>query len=333
MSSLAIARHEPPTRKSRGAGPGTALRSALTSLLMVLASACRRRAGRRASAARAARWRSRRSRPRSDARAPSRRRPCRRRAPRRAASRAARPWPPAAPPRRRSRHGAAARSRAGPGRRTPARPSASRTAAVATAMMPDSSIRRASAANRRSAAIARCPAVGAEPAGLGEPGAEAAEHLLVVEIRRAARHAVEDHEPHRVRPDVDHPDALQPRLGGFLDRKPGKLARALDFVQRPRPASVAFGRNLASSHWPRQPPSARRAVRSGPAAIAARRQCERHDRPSAPQDDHADGAFLRGRPPGARSSGRAVTRQITSPTSSATSSEPSGASVTPTGRP
>ena len=55
-----------------------------------------------------------------------------------------------------------------------------------------------------------------QPPGVAEAGAEAAEHLLVVEIGRAPRHAVEDHEPHRIRPDVDHPDALQPSLGRVL---------------------------------------------------------------------------------------------------------------------
>ena len=98
--------------------------------------------------------------------------------------------------------------------------SASRTAAVATAIIPDSSIR---AGQRREAVQGRprpLPALGAEPPGVGQPGPEAAEHLLVVEIGRASRHAVEDDEADGIGPDVDDPDPLQPRLGGVLEAGP-----------------------------------------------------------------------------------------------------------------
>jgi len=56
-------------------------------------------------------------------------------------------------------------------------------------------------------------ALGVEPPGLAHAGAEAAHDLLVVEIGRAARRAVEDHEPHRVGAHVHHAHARQrPRL-------------------------------------------------------------------------------------------------------------------------
>ena len=80
-------------------------------------------------------------------------------------------------------------------------------------------MRPASATKRCSAASARRQPSRAQPPGLAQAGAEPAEHLLVVEIGRAARHAVEDDQPHRVRADVDHPDPAQPR-GALPDREP-----------------------------------------------------------------------------------------------------------------
>ena len=132
---------------------------------------------------------------------------------------------------------------------------ASRTAAVATAIRPESSIRPA----RRREPVQRRqrldPALGAEPPGLAEAGAEAAEHLLVVEIGRAARHAVEDDEAHRVRPDVDDADALQPGLGGFVDPKPGQLTDPLCRHWCPRPAGfrrrqMSHPRGGLRQSWP-----------------------------------------------------------------------------------
>jgi hypothetical protein len=53
-------------------------------------------------------------------------------------------------------------------------------------------------------------AVLVEPPRLGKPDAETGHDLLVVEIGRAARHAVEDDEAHGVRADVDHADPAEP---------------------------------------------------------------------------------------------------------------------------
>ena len=96
------------------------------------------------------------------------------------------------------------------------------------------------------------PALRTEPPGRAQPGAEPAEHLLVVEIGRAARYAVEDDEAHGVRADVDHPDALQPCRRPAVETKLGHVTDRL-------------GRHFACSRWPKVRPSRIRAPGRQPA--------------------------------------------------------------------
>ncbi len=87
--------------------------------------------------------------------------------------------------------------------------SASRTAAVAMArtfLTPRMRVIGAEAGQRRQRAL---HAVAAELAGAGDGAAEAAQHLLVEQRRRAAHRALVDDEAHRVRADVDDADRLE----------------------------------------------------------------------------------------------------------------------------
>ena len=118
---------------------------------------------------------------------PSTRRPRRRPGRSCPASPAARPGPRAAPPRRRGSPPAPARSARSTSATKSGPSSASRTAAVATAIIVCSPIPRASAAKRSQRVQRPRPPLGVEPPGLGQPRAQGAHDLLVVEVggRRA----------------------------------------------------------------------------------------------------------------------------------------------------
>ena len=133
----------------------------------------------------------------------------------------------------------------------------------------------ASAAKWSSAARALIqPSGSAAPVSL-RPGAEAAEHLLVVEVGRAAGHAVEDDETHRVRADVDDADpasaaalagssSAQPRqrldvalLASALVPPPLVARRGPRCRTRPAPASIVAVHELDHVSRPRPAAAAR----------------------------------------------------------------------------
>ena len=252
MSRRAIERHEPPTRKSRGAGAGTALCSAFTPLADRLVAPRRvgdvgelQRPERRGGAGEdlAAREVGElHRRPAHVADEPVRPRPAEQHALGRQprllrAARHVELQPGLAldliaerrPVRRLAHRGGGHRDH--PGKLHPAG-------------------QRREAVQRRQRLD---PALGAEPPGLAQPGAEAAEHLLVVEIGRAPRHAVEDDEAHRVRPHVDHADALQPCLGRVVDAEPGHVTDASGSALVPRPAGFRRGGRCRIATGSRQP--------------------------------------------------------------------------------